>query len=52
MSLSIKSNGSMGASGIILGTSNFPKKISKFILSKLNRNKTYNISKNPTIINI
>ena len=34
----------MGASGVIRGTSNLPKKMSKFILNKMDTNKSYNIS--------
>ena len=39
--LSTKENGSMGASGVILGTSNLPYKISKFILNKMESNKSF-----------
>ena len=42
--LSTKENGSMGASGIIRGTSNLPEKTSKFILDKMDADKSYNIS--------
>ena len=42
--LSIKENGSMGASGIIRGISNLPEKISKLVLGKMDPNKSYNIS--------
>jgi len=42
--LSIKENGSMGASGGVRGTSNLPEKMSKFILGKMDSNKSYNVS--------
>ena len=42
--LSIKENGSMGASGVVIGTNNLPEKMSKLILGKMDPNKTYNIS--------
>ena len=42
--LTTKTNGSMGAAGIIKGTTNLPKKMSKFVLSKLDPSKAYNIS--------
>ena len=34
----------MGASGVVRGTTNLPHKMSKFILDKMDANKSYNIS--------
>jgi len=42
--LSIKENGSMGASGVIRGISNLPEKMSKLVLGKMDPKKSYNIS--------
>jgi DegV family protein with EDD domain len=42
--LSIKGNGSMGASGVIRGTSNLPEKMSKLVLGKMDDNISYNVS--------
>ena len=42
--LTTKDDGSMGASGIIKGTTNLPEKMSKFVLGKMDTQKSYNIS--------
>jgi len=42
--LTTKNDGSMGAAGVIKGTTNLPKKMSKFILGKMDANKSYNVS--------
>ena len=42
--LNIKNEGNIGASGAIFGIANFPEKFSKTILSKMDPNKSYNIS--------
>ena len=42
--LSTKDNGRMGASGVVRETSNLPKGMSKFVLGKMDANKSYNIS--------
>ena len=42
--LTTKENGSMGAAGIIKGTSNLSEKMSKFVLRKLDADKSYNIA--------
>ena len=34
----------MGACGVIMGTTNLPEKISKFVLDKMDADKSYNVS--------
>ena len=41
--LSTKDNGTLGAAGILLGTENLPKKLCKFVLSKMEANTYYTI---------
>ena len=42
--MTTKTNGKMGAAGIIKGKKNLTKKLGKFILNKLDNNKSYDIS--------
>ncbi|SVE10637.1 uncharacterized protein METZ01_LOCUS463491, partial [marine metagenome] len=42
--MTTKNDGSMGLAGAIMGTTNLPEKMSKFILGKMDTNKSYNIS--------
>ena len=42
--MSIKDYGKIGVSGVIKGTVNLPEKMNKFILSKMDNDKSYNIS--------
>ena len=42
--MTTKSNGKMGAAGIIKGKTNLTEKLSKFVLNKLDSKKSYNIS--------
>ena len=42
--MTTKNDGSMGAAGIIRGTSSLPEKMSKFILGKMDSDKSYNVS--------
>ena len=42
--MTTKNDGSMGAAGIIRGTSSLPEKMSKFILGKMDTDKSYNVS--------
>ena len=42
--LTIKKNGRIGVTGAIMGTTDLPKKMCKFILGKIDAAKSYNIS--------
>ena len=42
--LTVKDNGSMGVAGAIMGTTDLPKKMSKFVLKKMVAVKSYNVS--------
>ena len=41
--LSTKDNGTLGAAGVLLGTENLPKKLGKFVLSKMEAETYYTI---------
>ena len=42
--LTTKNDGSMGAAGAVMGITNLPEKMSKFILGKMNMDQAYNVS--------
>ena len=42
--LSTKENGEIGAAGVLMGTENLPEKLSKFVLSKMEKDTQYTIS--------
>ena len=42
--LSTKENGAIGAAGVLMGTENLPEKLSKFVLSKMEKDTQYTIS--------
>ena len=44
--LSTKDNGTLGAAGVLLGTENLPKKLGKFVLSKMEADTYYTIINN------
>jgi len=42
--MTTKENGKMGAAGIVKGIENFPEKLGKFVLNKLDSNLSYDIA--------
>ena len=42
--LSTKENGAIGAAGVLMGTENLPEKLSKFVLSKMEKDTQYTVS--------